>query len=417
VAWRAVALATLGRLPEARECLPGVAVGDQEPLARAAFTHALVRVGRGRLVVDSIARTRDELGPDSESNELRVLLHADLIDLLLQTGPAEALAAAIDSLPAMAALADPGQAAILRAAGAAAAYVSGRWTEPDGADPALAALAAARQMHAAPPRAAQPPSAPLAGAREWQPELAAISAEQNGQLDLAWQLRYQALEAARRLPPTRLHGAEHVVRLALAAGARDAAQRVADACAQVAADEGLPVQIALAALVRAQLNGDAAGLVAAVDQLRRHGALLQYAYGLEEAAVCLAGSGNRPEAARALRDAVRCYAGAGLAWDVARADGRLRGLGIRRRASADQPMTGWASLTPAEHRVVRLVARGMSNRDIAEALFLSENTIRTHLSRIRGKLGLRSRLDIARAAGFQAEPAGAPVRSRRANQP
>ena len=57
----------------------------------------------------------------------------------------------------------------------------------------------------------------------------------------------------------------------------------------------------------------------------------------------------------------------------------------------DQPAQ-LASLTPRERDVLRLLARGMSNSEIAGALFLGDATIKTHVSRILTKLGLRDRV-------------------------
>ena len=54
------------------------------------------------------------------------------------------------------------------------------------------------------------------------------------------------------------------------------------------------------------------------------------------------------------------------------------------------------SLTPAEERVAALVAEGKTNREVAAALFLSDRTVEGHLSRIFGKLGVRSRTELAR---------------------
>jgi DNA-binding NarL/FixJ family response regulator len=48
--------------------------------------------------------------------------------------------------------------------------------------------------------------------------------------------------------------------------------------------------------------------------------------------------------------------------------------------------------------VGKLVATGISNPDIAGQLFLSRNTVQTHVSHILAKLGARSRAEIARAA-------------------
>jgi DNA-binding NarL/FixJ family response regulator len=49
-------------------------------------------------------------------------------------------------------------------------------------------------------------------------------------------------------------------------------------------------------------------------------------------------------------------------------------------------------------KVARLVARGRSNPDVAADLFLSRNTVQTHVSHILAKLGARSRAEIVREA-------------------
>jgi predicted ATPase/class 3 adenylate cyclase/DNA-binding CsgD family transcriptional regulator/predicted negative regulator of RcsB-dependent stress response len=87
--------------------------------------------------------------------------------------------------------------------------------------------------------------------------------------------------------------------------------------------------------------------------------------------------------------------GSALSLDEAVAYAR-RGRGPRRR-----PRSGWASLSPAELDVVRLVAQGLTNVEIGKRLFISPRTAQTHLTRIFGKLGVSSRAALASEATRQ----------------
>jgi DNA-binding CsgD family transcriptional regulator/DNA polymerase III delta prime subunit len=67
----------------------------------------------------------------------------------------------------------------------------------------------------------------------------------------------------------------------------------------------------------------------------------------------------------------------------------LARVGARRPAPSDR-------LTPAERRAVELATEGFSNKEIAAALFVTVNTVETHLSHAYAKLGIRSRTQLAR---------------------
>ena len=79
------------------------------------------------------------------------------------------------------------------------------------------------------------------------------------------------------------------------------------------------------------------------------------------------------------------------------------GLGSRSQASGadrgrghqDLRRTAFAALTDREYEVVEAVADGLDNSEVAARLFMSEGTVRNHISAILGKLGLRNRTQVA----------------------
>ena len=74
----------------------------------------------------------------------------------------------------------------------------------------------------------------------------------------------------------------------------------------------------------------------------------------------------------------------------------------RGRGERKCPSSGWASLTPTELDVVRLVSEGLGNKDIATRLFISPRTVATHLTHVYTKLGLTSRVQLAQEAARRA---------------
>jgi DNA-binding CsgD family transcriptional regulator len=72
---------------------------------------------------------------------------------------------------------------------------------------------------------------------------------------------------------------------------------------------------------------------------------------------------------------------------------------VRRRLVTAEPETnGWEALTASELTVARLVSEGLTNREVAERLFVSPHTVSSHLRHAFSKLGITSRVELARAA-------------------
>jgi DNA-binding CsgD family transcriptional regulator len=71
------------------------------------------------------------------------------------------------------------------------------------------------------------------------------------------------------------------------------------------------------------------------------------------------------------------------------AEAELRASGVR--VDGDDTAARWARLTGQEREIVRMAAEGMSNKEIAQALFLSPRTVGAHLYHAFPKLGVTAR--------------------------
>ena len=193
-----------------------------------------------------------------------------------------------------------------------------------------------------------------------------------------------------------------LVRLALAAGDRPMAQAAAQACQAEAAAETRPARAAAASLrCGGLLRSDPGPLRDAVAHYRSAGPAVELSAALEDLAVVLAERGQNDEARVTLHEAVGLYDGLQAAWDIRRADSRLRPYGIRRGVRGrrgPRAASGWEALTPTEVRIATMVAEGAATPDIARGMFLSRRTVQTHISHILTKLGARGRVDIVREA-------------------
>jgi DNA-binding CsgD family transcriptional regulator len=98
------------------------------------------------------------------------------------------------------------------------------------------------------------------------------------------------------------------------------------------------------------------------------------------------------QARELLRAAQAGFGNLGAARWAERARKELRAAGV---ASSAQAPALWSSLSAQELQVARMVAAGLSNRQIAERLYLSHRTVASHLYRIFPKLGITSRAQLA----------------------
>jgi DNA-binding NarL/FixJ family response regulator len=192
-------------------------------------------------------------------------------------------------------------------------------------------------------------------------------------------------------------------------GQRKDAQLCAAALGKMAAEGGH--DDAVAALAQAVgelalLEGDAAGaaesLSRAVELHRAMATPHERAQVELRAGVALAAAGEREEALERLSDAYRCAAKLGarpLAATAAKEVAELgesvaQRLGSRAAAAADG-----VQLTRRELEVLRYVAVGRTNREIAQELFISQRTVDMHVRNLLGKLDCRSRVEASHRAG------------------
>lgn len=199
-------------------------------------------------------------------------------------------------------------------------------------------------------------------------------------------------------------------RLAVTIGDTATARAVVNRAEELAVDSRVPHRLAVAPHCRGLLEHDPVPLLRAADHYQTAGRPLPRAQALEAAGVALADRGDVGRARSYFTDAFTLYSELGADWDLARTQAAFRTYGIRRgpHSRHRRSRQGWDALTPAEVKVVGLVARGMSNPQIAAQLFLSRRTVQTHVSHILAKLNLQSRIDIAREASQRTAERGGP---------
>jgi DNA-binding CsgD family transcriptional regulator len=119
------------------------------------------------------------------------------------------------------------------------------------------------------------------------------------------------------------------------------------------------------------------------------GVTLERGRALAELGALLRRSNRRREARELLAEALDGAHHAGAAMLAEHVETELRATGPRRAV-----LRGVASLTASERRVAELAADGLTNREIAQALFVTMRTVEGHLTRVFAKLDVSSRRDL-----------------------
>ncbi|WP_127504761.1 ATP-binding protein [Actinoplanes solisilvae] len=248
-----------------------------------------------------------------------------------------------------------------------------------------AATAAAKRL-----RSADGPSE-----RRWAGRVLAMSAAQRD--DMAYACRLLAQDSLVPGAPPVPYDMSFLVaaaRIAVSARDRDLLERVTTAAAAHTGNSAAPAFAVGADHVVRLVDGDAAGLLAVADRHSGSRPLLAAA-ATEDAGRILVEDGSTAAGLEQLNRAFDAYAAAGAVADAQRLQQMLRRHGTHRRVMKRRPSSGWDSLTEAELGVVRIVATGSTNREVAERLFLSPHTVNAHLRNAYAKLGIASRVRLA----------------------
>ena len=180
----------------------------------------------------------------------------------------------------------------------------------------------------------------------------------------------------------------------LALGNRDSAQQLAEEELGLARSFGGRRSVGVAARALGIVTGGDQGaqlLREAINAFDASGAKLERSRALADLGAMLRRRNRRTEARQLLREALDTAHRVGAARLAEYAEIELRATGARPRRVL---LTGLESLTASEGRVAELASHGMTNREIAQSLFVTARTVEGHLTSIFRKLQLDSRNDL-----------------------
>jgi DNA-binding CsgD family transcriptional regulator len=183
----------------------------------------------------------------------------------------------------------------------------------------------------------------------------------------------------------------------LALGDLDAARVLAEEEVGCARALGAPRALGVALRAQGLIAGGDDGLAlleASVGALEESQASLELARSLAELGAALRRCGRRADARQPLRRALELATRCGAGPLAEQAGTELSASGARARHAA---LSGPQALTVSERRVAEMAAQGRTNREIAQALFVSLRTVETHLTHAFQKLGIDSRTKLTEA--------------------
>jgi DNA-binding CsgD family transcriptional regulator len=177
----------------------------------------------------------------------------------------------------------------------------------------------------------------------------------------------------------------------LSGGERDAAASTAGDAVALARAWGVPSLLAEALRVSGLATGGPQGLALLQEAVATADAgesPIERAHARTALGGALRRAGRRAEGRQPLREAVEIALATGARAIARTAHEELVATGAKPRRLHQ---SGAEALTPTERRVAGMAAEGMSNRQIAQALFVSEKTVETHLGNAYRKLGINAR--------------------------
>jgi DNA-binding CsgD family transcriptional regulator len=197
----------------------------------------------------------------------------------------------------------------------------------------------------------------------------------------------------------------------LARGDHESAERLAEEELQLARAFGAPRALGVAKRAAGVVAGGEHGaslLREAIDEFERGDARLERARALADLGAMLRRRNRRTEARELLREASDAAHRSGAERLAEQAETELRATGARPRRVVP---TGLDSLTASERRIAELASEGLTNREIAQTLFVTTRTVEGHLTSIFRKLQLESRNELPAAlAGGTPVPANGEAR-------